>query len=353
MTVKKRHKKIIAGTLIFVSALSLFIRISFASVTYDFEGGTISSDFDLTPQTPFAIATDQVHAGTYSIKSGNAAVDNSFAQITLLGDFASGGTATFWYRYDTEGSFDFLIFMIDGVVQTGFPKSGSGTTWTQFSTTTLPSGVHSLDWIYVKDHGTNTGGDAVWIDDIVVPDFTLVSDKGESFESGIPGTWTNDATEVWSSTNAVYRRKLGSNSARSYLTLGGSGVSTLQRTITTSAGDMFFYFYVSSEAGFDFLRFYIDGVEKTDVAASGVFDLTRNALHAGWNFRKYTVTAASHTFKWEYSKDGGGNIGDDAAYIDLAFFPTTPAAPGPIVNSSSFTIGNAKVTIPKGIFLIK
>ena len=319
------------------------------STAYDFEGGTMPAVFDVTSSAPWVIATDQKHAGTYSIKSGNAGSGNSFSQLTLLANFEAGDVS-FWRRYETELNYDKFIFLIDGVPQSGYPKSGSGTVWTQDAfTSTLTAGVHSLDWIYAKDSGSNSGGDAVWLDDIAVPNFTAINDKGESFESGIPSTWTNDATEVWSTTNAAYRKKLGSNSARSYATIGGNGASTLQRTVTTSVGDMWFYYYISSETGFDFLRFYIDDVEKTNVAASGDYDSTRATLNSGWIFRKYSVTAASHTFKWEYTTDGGTTLGNNAAFIEMVYFPVTsgttpPPTPAPtvalIANPTSVTSGS-------------
>ena len=318
-----------------------------ASTAYDFEGGTVPAVFDVTPSAPWVIATDQKHVGTYSIKSGNAGSGNSFSQLTLLANFEAGDVS-FWRRYETELNYDKFIFLIDGVPQSGYPKSGSGTTWMQNAfTSTLTAGVHSLDWIYVKDGGSNSGGDAVWLDDIAVPNFTAISDKGESFESGIPSTWTNDATEIWSATNAAYRKKLGSNSARSYATIGSNGASTLQRTVTTSAGDMWFYYYISSEAGFDFLRFYIDGVEKTNVAASGDYDSTRAALNSGWIFRKYSVTAASHTFKWEYTTDEGTTLGNNAAFIEMAYFPVTSTTP-PTTPAPTITLSASPTSVTSG-----
>ncbi|MDO8573040.1 MAG: fibronectin type III domain-containing protein, partial [bacterium] len=292
-----------------------------SSVTYDFENGVMPGAFDIAPNSPWTVVTSQKHSGTYAIKSGNGGVNNSFSQLTLLANFEAGDVS-FWRRYESEGNYDKFIFLIDGVVQANYPKSGSGTTWTEDAfTSAITAGVHSLDWIYVKDSSVNTAGDGVWLDDIVIPNFTPVSDKGESFESGIPATWTNDATKVWSTTSVNYRKKLGSYSARSYTPLGNNGVSTLQKTITTSGGDMWFYYYISSEVGDDLLKFYIDGVEQSNVAASGYYDAQRDPLDAGWIFRKYTVSAGPHTFKWEYSKDKGGVAGNDAAYIDLVHFP--------------------------------
>ncbi|GEM_PF-300300 len=76
------------------------------------------------------------------------------------------------------------------------------------------------------------------------------------------------------------------------------------------AGKIEFYKKVSSEVSYDYLKFYIDDVEK------GSWSGTIN-----WGKESYSVTTGNHTFKWEYIKDSGVDNGSDCAWIDYITFP--------------------------------
>lgn len=65
--------------------------------------------------------------------------------------------------------------------------------------------------------------------------------------------------------------------------------------VPTGGGSLSFYYRVSSEATYDFLRFYIDGVHQNQW--SGII---------GWAQQTYSLTPGSHTLKWEYIKDYTG-----------------------------------------------
>ncbi|MEC9158816.1 MAG: T9SS type A sorting domain-containing protein [Bacteroidota bacterium] len=67
---------------------------------------------------------------------------------------------------------------------------------------------------------------------------------------------------------------------------------------------------VSSESGYDFLKFYIDNVEMG--IWSGEDD---------WSLETYNVLPGNHQFKWEYEKDYSVSSGADAAWIDDVVFP--------------------------------
>lgn len=71
-----------------------------------------------------------------------------------------------------------------------------------------------------------------------------------------------------------------------------------------------FYRKVSSEAGYDFLKFYIDGEEVG--SWSGNQD---------WSKFSYPVKTGTHRFSWVYIKDEFTALGLDAAWIDDIEFP--------------------------------
>jgi len=84
-------------------------------------------------------------------------------------------------------------------------------------------------------------------------------------------------------------------------------------TLTISSpGVLSFYYRVSSEGNWDFLRFFIDGVEKN-----------RWSGEAAWTPVTYNVAAGSHTFMWRYTKDGSYSAGSDCAWVDKIVFPPT------------------------------
>ena len=77
-----------------------------------------------------------------------------------------------------------------------------------------------------------------------------------------------------------------------------------------AAGELTFWYKVSSENNYDKLHFYMDGQEK------GVWSGT-----VAWTEFTQAVTVGNHTFKWEYTKDSSVSSGDDCAWVDNIIFP--------------------------------
>lgn len=106
-----------------------------------------------------------------------------------------------------------------------------------------------------------------------------------------------------------------------------SGVSSIEATVDVPFAEakMGFYVRVSSETNHDKFHFYIDGVEKGS-ALSGELP---------YAYKEFSVTGGTHTYKWEYAKDGSVNANDDCIYVDnITMFrkvePTPPPAPGDV-----------------------
>ena len=80
---------------------------------------------------------------------------------------------------------------------------------------------------------------------------------------------------------------------------------------STAAGTISFWYAVSSETGYDYLKFSIDGVLQVQWSGS-----------VAWTQASYAVSAGTHTFKWEYSKDVSVSVGSDTSWIDdIAILP--------------------------------
>jgi len=74
-----------------------------------------------------------------------------------------------------------------------------------------------------------------------------------------------------------------------------------------------FAYKVSSESNWDYFRFYIDGNMQDEWSGD-----------VSWTIGEYPVTAGTHTFKWEYDKDGSVSSGGDCAWLDYIVFPAPP-----------------------------
>ena len=120
--------------------------------------------------------------------------------------------------------------------------------------------------------------------------------------------WVHGDDEGWSTT--LEQRHSGFQSAKSG-SIESDESTSLQVTLECVTGNITFYRKVSSESGFDYLKFYIDGAEQDKW--SGEED---------WDEVSFPVTEGSRTFEWTYSKDGSASDGEDAAWIDDIVFPT-------------------------------
>jgi hypothetical protein len=121
-------------------------------------------------------------------------------------------------------------------------------------------------------------------------DNNLLSTTGNTWER----TTTQAHTGAWSLYSGV---------------VGAGGFSDAAFTVPEGQQTVQFWYRVSSEASFDFFRFFVDGVEK--LSASGEVPWTQSAT--------FDVSDAS-TITFRYVKDGSVNGGEDAAWVDdLAF----------------------------------
>ena len=133
----------------------------------------------------------------------------------------------------------------------------------------------------------------------------------DDFETGFlsfPWEFSGDANWVIDDEESYS----GSQSARSG-DIDDYGVSTMSLALEVSAGSMVdFYYKVSSESNYDFLRFYIDGELQDEW--SGTVD---------WSYAEYAIDAGSHTLSWAYEKDLSLSSGSDCAWVDMVRMPST------------------------------
>jgi peptidyl-Asp metalloendopeptidase len=141
-------------------------------------------------------------------------------------------------------------------------------------------------------------------------------------------TWTSGGSNVWSGLTNVSHD--GVDSAQSG-TITDDQDSWLQTTVVGPT-TLTFWWKVSSESGYDTLRFTVNGVEQFNI--SGEVD---------WQQRSVALSSGSQTLRWRYVKDASVSVGQDRGWVDqVAYVPPATLAsaldnPGLVWNTS----GNA------------
>lgn len=157
----------------------------------------------------------------------------------------------------------------------------------------------------------------------------------EGFESGNFNSfpWTMGGSLPWiiDSSNS----QTGTYSAKSGAITHSQNTTMETTRVLSSPGDLSFWYKVSSEGGYDYLKFYIDNTYQNQWSGS-----------VDWTQVTYTLAAGTHVLKWEYMKDSSVDGGSNCAWIDNIIFPasTAPSAFNPPQNLSALP-GNNTVSL--------
>ena len=112
--------------------------------------------------------------------------------------------------------------------------------------------------------------------------------------------------------------------------VGDSQSSWLETTVT-GPGSVSFAWKVSSELGFDQLRFSISDAPQATI--SGQTD---------WQMRSFNLLDGQQTLRWMYTKDGSARDGADAGWVDQVMVTTTP----PLVLSAAIVGTDVRISFP-------
>jgi hypothetical protein len=98
--------------------------------------------------------------------------------------------------------------------------------------------------------------------------------------------------------------------------IGDSQTSSMSLTASFgAAGTVSFWHRESTEANYDYLRFFVDGVE--------IISWDGNGAPAAMYMTN--VAAGMHTLEWRYTKDGSVSTGSDTVWVDdIALVPGVP-----------------------------
>ncbi|WP_375238317.1 tail fiber domain-containing protein [Aurantibacter sp.] len=219
----------------------------------------------------------------------------------------------------------------------------NGSAWVPFG------GAADSDWTVVGNDmynansgnvgiGTTTPSSKFHIEDIAV--VTDLLNDGFEDNSLAPFTSTD-----WFITSTGQEVNTGTYAASSGA-IGDSQTSFIEYTVTVPAGgaSLSFAYRVSSESNYDFLRFYIDGIQQNQWSGDVAYTTISYALAAG-----------TQTLRWSYEKDSSTSSLRDEVYIDdIVITPSTSGSAIRIVDGGQATgkvltsdaNGNASWQIP-------
>lgn len=266
-----------------------------APQTLDFEGGVLpqglGGDFELNEL--------HVPVGSFYSLSSPALGDGESAcsDVTVTGM----NVLAFDYKVSTENGDDYFQVYVDDVLVL---EASGEVDWTRFLHHVDNAGESVVKWCYEKAAGAHSGLDTVFVDNIALSSINTVGPF--NFEDGVlPPSFTMSGDAGWDivangdpSVAMIGNYSLGSENIadndQACFALLADDVSSLE-----------FQWQSSSEATFDHVFFYLDGVGVD--ALSGL---------SSWKQESYLFEQGEHEFKWCFIKDGSISSYDDQVYVD-------------------------------------
>ena len=148
-----------------------------------FETGDFSA-FDwhsVSPIYAWEVVTQNPYEGMYCARSSYID-DGETTSLFITVMVGTESEISFYYKVSSESNYDKLHFVIDGVEKNNWSGDIS---WTQ-ATYTLTPGTHELRWEYTKDVSVSSGSDCAWIDNVVFPATTIITEiKEEVYSNAI------------------------------------------------------------------------------------------------------------------------------------------------------------------------
>lgn len=162
----------------------------------------------------------------------------------------------------------------------------------------------------------------------------------EDFESNTFNSfeWNQGGNASWIISNDAPFE--GQYSARSGIISDEQSSDLWLSLIMASDDGISFWVKVSSETGYDYLRFYVDDVLTGEWSGE-----------VNWSEKTFPVTEGLHILRWSYEKDYSVAEGGDCAWLDKIVFPTTTT----VIGVGESTKSDVPVVFPnpnQGIFEI-
>ncbi len=218
-------------------------------------------------------------------------------------------------------NYEGMLLVGASVTAAGTPVAPAITDANGFYSMDLPSGAGANYSLTARAAGEGYLTQDIELLGALTLDFDLPEMTLEDFETGDFSVypWVLGGDTPWFiDSSEKYEGAFSAGSGD--ITHGGNSTMTLDLSVQSS-GDISFYYKVSSESGYDFLTFTLDGVEKGTWSGD-----------TGWQQFSTAVSSGIHTFSWTYSKDSSLDYGSDMAWVDFIVFPTAGLPPQPDIS---------------------
>ena len=127
-------------------------------------GGFATFPWQRSGNVLWSASGDQAYEGALSARSGTIG-HSGMTELAVDFYVQGNGEFSFWYRVDSEITYDRLQFYLDGQLEATWSGSVDWTRWAR----TLATGSHQFRWVYSKDSSVSVGADAAWIDLVQFP----------------------------------------------------------------------------------------------------------------------------------------------------------------------------------------
>ena len=131
----------------------------------------------------------------------------------------------------------------------------------------------------------------------VVPEPINISEAVDNYEL----TWSTGGDADWFRQSGTYYYDGDAAESGDI----SSNQNTWMQTTVTGPGNLSFYWKASSETNYDYLGFYIDGVEQDNISGS-----------TSWAQKTYSINSGTHILKWKYTKDSSVSSEEDCGWVD-------------------------------------
>jgi hypothetical protein len=263
----------------------------------------------------------------------NSHIENnaeSWMQTTVVGP----GTISFWWKASSQPYSDWLEFYVGSNLQGGIcgVPPGAPSDW-EYCSFTVPAGTHLLTWRYVKDGAGSDGTfDCGWVDRVSYVSAALPPLQQALNTRGV--AWNSSgsvyANGWFSQTNVTHDGQWAAQSGA----IWHSQTNWLQAAVS-GVTNVSFWWKVSSEAGFDVLEFYTNGVLAR--AISGEVD---------WEPQSFKLSATTNILTWRYRKDDSYTAGSNCGWLDeVTFGGTLKALPYTLQTPVRLPDGRIQLTV--------
>ncbi|MDO9257690.1 MAG: C25 family cysteine peptidase [Bacteroidales bacterium] len=286
------------------------MHIAAFTITSQTGSGIFRSDFNFTVYSP-KLTNGTIHFDDTQTGNGNGQIDPGETIVVTVPTTNSG--------HSVSGEVSTQLFVFGEYATTNSPALNFGKL--------VPGEACISTFTFMVSPDTNVGSHFSLFTTATAGSYNsvtglniIIGSQAEDFESGdfLKYNWKFKGDKPWEISSTVKSESLfGAKSG---------SINILERSEMYLEGQVLvddtisFYRKVSSENGYDFLRFYIDGNEIN--SWSGNKD---------WAKVSYPVSAGSHRLSWIYEKDEATSAGLDAAWIDYIQLPAfSQVSDGPL-----------------------